>query len=646
MRKPHLILTTLSLCAASASFIVPALAQDTTTTQNTNERPIVYPSASIANFHPLPLNEVLLSADVVTSEEIERSSASSVSELIAQKTGIEFSRTGGPGSVTSHFLRGQKSENFILQVDGIRVHTDSFGNVIMPELSISQVSRIELLKGNASALYGEAAIGGVINIITKNRDFYEDGFLAVKYGTYDTSEVSTGVSKYINGVNLSFTGTKFRTTGFDSQPSTNTNVDKDGYEQDSYNFNLSKRLSQAANIMIGLRNRQSKMDYDDSNPTSNFATREHIAETENQEQFLAYELKKDRLIDLSFDYSVSKRDRNDYIDGGPASALVPWKNDVIQGNTKTLKIFNTSSFGENHKKSFITQGFEHIESEFNSSGSSIYGLSSHRDTNAFFVGYRGVNGSHSFQTNLRHDKITLGSDKIVETQIDETNYLLGYGYDFGKYYKIAFSNSTGFRAPDAYAYGEDPDVIKKETFVSNEISIQRDKNSQLLRLTAFSTKTNDEIEYIEVSPFIYKPRNIGKTENSGLEINFSGTSGKIDFDLDITFQDPKKSETSEAAKQLKKRAKTYGKINLSRRFGDYRAGGSLNYSARKPDTSNKNIASFTRLDGYIARQLTDSLNVILKAENITNTEYETTAGYRTPERSLFLTLKYDFVNEM
>jgi outer membrane cobalamin receptor len=36
----------------------------------------------------------------------------------------------------------------------------------------------------------------------------------------------------------------------------------------------------------------------------------------------------------------------------------------------------------------------------------------------------------------------------------------------------------------------------------------------------------------------------------------------------------------------------------------------------------------------------------LKAENITNSEYETTAGYRTPERSLFLTLKYDFVSAL
>ena len=209
MRKPHLILTTLSLCAASAGFIVPASAQDTTNRQNTSERPIVYPSASIANFQPLPLNEVLLSADVVTSEEIELSTASSVSELIAQKTGIEFSRNGGPGAVTSHFLRGQKSANYVLLVDGIRVHGDTYGNVITPELAIAQIQKIELLKGNASALYGEAAVGGVINIITKSGSLRDSGFISTKYGSYDTAEVSAGASTYFNGFNLSFVGTKF-----------------------------------------------------------------------------------------------------------------------------------------------------------------------------------------------------------------------------------------------------------------------------------------------------------------------------------------------------------------------------------------------------------------------------------------------------
>ena len=156
MRKPHLFLTSVSLCAVTACFTVPALAQDTTV-QDNSQRPIVYPTATIANYQATPLNDVLLSVDVIEAQEIEQSTATTVSDLIAQKTGIEFSRNGGPGAVTSHFLRGQESKNYIMLVDGVRVHTNAIGSLLMPELSISQIEKIEVLKGNASALYGEAA---------------------------------------------------------------------------------------------------------------------------------------------------------------------------------------------------------------------------------------------------------------------------------------------------------------------------------------------------------------------------------------------------------------------------------------------------------------------------------------------------------
>ena len=639
MRKPHLILTTLSLCAASTSFIVPALAQDTTNTQGTSERHIVYPSASIANFQPLPLNEVLLSADVVTSEEIERSTASSVSDLIAQKTGIEFSRNGGPGAVTSHFLRGQKSANYVLLVDGIRVHGDTYGNVITPDLAIAQIEKIELLKGNASALYGEAAVGGVINIITKSSSLRDSGFISTKYGSYDTAEVSAGASTYFNGFNLSFVGTKFETEGFDVRSDSTTNPDKDGYNQDSYNFTLSRRLSPATNVTIGLRNRQSEGNYDDTVPSGTSNTSTHVHNTENQESFITYELEKGTAIDLHLDYNQAERTRKDFIDGLPAKTAVSWKNNVIEGYSKTLKLVNISRWRGDSVQHSLTQGMELIDAYYDSDGSQ-----SERDTEAAFLGYGAKFGAHDVQTNLRRDKVSLKTTSGIKADMKETSYLAGYGYRFAEHYKIALSHATGFRAPSAGEYGSNQD-LKPETYTSNEVSLQRDTNSRLLRLTAFSTETNNEIKWLSVFP--WSPENNQKNENIGLEVSYSGTANKFDFDLDITFQDPKETDTTTSSGgQSLKRAKAYGKLNLLRQIGDYKIGGTLTHSGRKLDSGSKTIASFTRLDGYISRQLGDNLSVNLKAENITNSEYETTAGYRTPERSLFLTLKYDFVNPL
>ena len=591
------------------------------------ERPIVYPSAAIANYQATPLNEVLRSVNVIEAAEIEQSTATTVSDLIAQKTGIELSRTGGPGSQTSIFLRGQKSANYVLLVDGIRVHGDTYSNVIMPELSISQIEKIEVLKGNASALYGEAAIGGVINIITKSASLRDSGFISIKYGRYDTSEVSAGISKYINGFNLSFTGSNFETEGYDVQSASNTNPDKDGYQQDSYNFTLAKRLSATTKLTIGSRNRESEGAYDS---TWNVPSGNHEYNNENREQFVTYELKKGGLLNLRLDYNQAERNRKELINNAQDSA--------IDSETNTLKLVNISSLQNKNFLHSIIQGLEFTDSYHDDDGSR-----SERDIEAVFLGYGAAYGTHSMQTNLRRDKVSLKTTAGAHAYMKETSYLVGYGYEFADYYKMAISHATGFRAPSAGAYGSNTD-LKPETYSSNELSVQRDKDGRLLRLTAFSTKSKNEIRWLSVAP--WTPQNIAKNENTGLEISYSGSARIVDFDLDATFQNPREEDTTTSAgdSQSLKRAKAYGKLNLSRQLGDYRIGGVLIYSGRKYDSGSKIIASFTRIDGYISRQLTSSVSINLKAENITNTEYETTAGYRTPERSLFLTLKYDFIS--
>ncbi|MCH1515114.1 MAG: TonB-dependent receptor, partial [Alphaproteobacteria bacterium] len=619
MRKPHLILTTLSLCAASASFIVPALAQDTTNTQNTSERPIVYPSASIANFQPLPLNEVLLSVDVVTSEEIERSTASSVSELIAQKTGIEFSRTGGPGAVTSHFLRGQGSKNYIMLVDGTRVHTNALGSLLMPEISVAQIEKIELLKGNASALYGEAAVGGVINIITKSGSLRDSGFISTKYGSYDTAEVSAGVSKYVNGFNLSFAGTKFETEGFDVQTASATNPDKDGYSNASYDFKVERRLSPNAKLAFGLYNSDTEADYDDSLTVPSGT---HEYETKNKNQFVDYEFKRGRLVNLHLKHIQTERIRKDFIDGKPASVASIYRKDKKTGKREDTKLLNILDFmgADGNTLHSFTQGLELSNSYFDEDGTRT-----DRDNEAGFLGYLRKSGSHSVQANIRQDSVSLKSTNAKD--FDEFSYLAGYGYEFGKYYKIAFSHATGFRAPDATAFNSDPSLVA-ENHTTNELSLQRTEAGQFWRMTLFSTKADNALLY---NPNTFVTENVD-IENQGLEFNLQGSTNIFEYDLDITLQDPKRKDLSNKRKTLPRRAKSFGRLTLSKQLGDYQIGSSLTYSGRKRDSdfSDTEIASFTRLDGYISRQLGDNLSVNLKAENITNSEYETTAGYRTP----------------
>ena len=624
------VFLTLACCSVLAITHQSAIAQSPA---GQTERPIVYPSAAIANYQATPLNEVLLSVDVIEAAEIEQSTATTVSDLIAQKTGIEFSRNGGPGSVTSHFMRGQESKNYIMLVDGVRVHTNAIGSLLMPELSISRIEKIEVLKGNASALYGEAAIGGVINIITKSASLRDSGFVSASYGSYNSQEASAGISKYIGGFNVAFTASKAQTDGYDVQTDARTNPDKDGYSNTNYDVTIERRLSPDATLAVGLYNGKSEADYDDAFTS---ASGIHEYETENKKQFVRYELKKGMLINLHLNHSQSERIRKDFIDGRPASNTSIYKKDKKTGKREDTKLVNISDVADadGSARHSFTQGLEISTSYFDEDGTRT-----DRDSEAVFLGYLRKSGSHSIQTNIRHDVVSLEGTNAKD--FDELSYLAGYGYEFGEFYKIAFSHATGFRAPDASAFNSDQTLVA-ETHTTNELSLQRTEAGKLWRVTLFSTKADNALLY---NPISYVTENVD-IENQGVEFNLQGKTDIFDYDFDVTLHDPKRKDLPGKRKTLPRRAKSFARLNLSKQIGDYQIGTSLTYSGRKRDSdfSDTEIASFTRIDGYIARQLTSSVSINLKAENITNTEYETTAGYRTPERSLFLTLKYDFIS--
>ncbi|MDF2438647.1 MAG: TonB-dependent receptor [Bacteroidota bacterium] len=110
------------------------------------------------------------SISVISAEEIKNSGVSTVSELLARQEGIYVVGAGqNPGMTSSIFMRGANSNQTILLIDGVRITDPSAINnaIDASELSLANISRIEIVRGSHSTLYGSAAIGGVVNIITR-----------------------------------------------------------------------------------------------------------------------------------------------------------------------------------------------------------------------------------------------------------------------------------------------------------------------------------------------------------------------------------------------------------------------------------------------------------------------------------------------
>src|SRR4029077_5171657 len=119
---------------------------------------------------PTPAVEVASSITVITADDIEARQERTISDVLKDVPGLNVVQTGGPGGVTSVFIRGTNSNHTKVLIDGIDVSDPSnstgafdFGQLLTPD-----IERIEVLRGPQSGLYGSDAIGGVINIITRS----------------------------------------------------------------------------------------------------------------------------------------------------------------------------------------------------------------------------------------------------------------------------------------------------------------------------------------------------------------------------------------------------------------------------------------------------------------------------------------------
>ncbi|MBR3371669.1 MAG: TonB-dependent receptor [Rhodobacteraceae bacterium] len=121
-----------------------------------------------ANLTPTELGRSGSSVSVLTRQQIDRTGATSVSELLAGLAGVSITQTGPVGTTTDVRIRGIEPRFVSVYVDGVLINDpgSSTGAVDFGALQLGDVSRIEVLRGAQSALYGGSAAAGVVNITT------------------------------------------------------------------------------------------------------------------------------------------------------------------------------------------------------------------------------------------------------------------------------------------------------------------------------------------------------------------------------------------------------------------------------------------------------------------------------------------------
>lgn len=119
-----------------------------------------------ATKHEMELQEVPLSVSVVEGDEITKSSASTVADILDDVPGVQVESTGAAGFKQVN-IRGESNQRVLILVDGQKISETKGMNGAPLLMSVQDIERAEVIKGPASVLYGSEAIGGVVNIITK-----------------------------------------------------------------------------------------------------------------------------------------------------------------------------------------------------------------------------------------------------------------------------------------------------------------------------------------------------------------------------------------------------------------------------------------------------------------------------------------------
>ncbi len=603
-------LTRARLLACMSACAVPALAAAQST-------PVLSEIVITPSRTEQRVQDALPATTLITRADIERAQTPDLPSLLRQLTGVEIAQSGGQGTLASAFMRGGASRHTLVLIDGVPVNNLSFGTAALEHLPLANVERIEVVRGNVSALYGSAALGGVIQIFTKEATGKPQLSITGQIGQRGLRQLDTTAGvKLDSGTRLSASVQTLQDDGFNAIDNTRrsgTNPDIDGYKRRALSLGVSQDIGPAT---VGLRVRRASgnTQYD-----SEFGPATQADESQFVESGAAIDvtLKASDAVTLKAALTDSASKLN-----ADVSAFAYFINSRSKG--VTLGADWAVTRGQR-----VSAGYERNTQSINSD--TVYKQDS-RTQSSLRLGYQADVRQHQLQLNVRNDKYSdFGT---------ANTYLAGYSYNFTDALRANASVSTGFNAPTFndlfYPFGGNP-LLKPERLKSSELGLQYVQAGHTVRAVVFNNRYTDLIAYDNTFTSV----NIDKASNKGVEISYQGRIGKTDLRAGATSQNPV-DDTS--GKRLLRRAQTLANVGVSHSLSAWKLGADLRYSGERPDRGNAGkivqLHSYSVLDIKASYAINKQFTVFGRVDNALDKRYETVYGYSQAARGVFAGLTW------
>lgn len=562
----------------------------------------------------------LASVTVITRQDIERLQAQSVPELLDGLAGLSLSNNGGPGKMTSVYLRGTQAGHVLVLVDGVKVGSASLGMAAFQDLPLAQVERIEVVRGPRSSLYGSEAIGGVIQIFTRKGGGALRPEFSLGAGSAQTRQGSVAVSGGGARAWYSLGLSGFDTAGINARPG--EEPDRDGYRNLSGRARLGYRLASGAEAEVNWLRAQADNRYD-GNPDAGEAVQQVLSGRLSLRPTTSW------LASLMVGQALDESDN--FKDGVFVSRYdtrrdsVSWQNDLSLGGDQVL------SLGIDYQDEGVA--------------SSVAYAATGRANTGVFVQYQAAVAGHDLQVSLRRDD--------NEQFGGHSTGALAWGHDLSDGLRVTASYGTAFKAPtfnDLYwPWAGNPD-LRPERSASLELGLAGRLASGQWSLHAYSTRIDDLIDWACTANCggdwlddVWQPSNINQARIRGLEAAASTRWAGWAVRAALTLQDPEnRSDGAYRGNVLPRRAERSLRLDLDRDFGACSVGATLRAEGRRYDDP----ANTVRLPGYGLVDLRGEYRFDKawrlegRVANLFDRDYQTVAGYNQPGRGVYLTLRW------
>lgn len=615
-----------ALAAALGSFVIPAVFAQAPAAPGSEPTEMLVTANRFAQFS----HDTLNSHTLLDRDAILRSGAVSLFDLFSSVPGVQMARTGVDGAQTSLFMRGSNSNHTLILLDGVRLNTASEGAARLENLPLSQIERVEVIRGAQSSLYGADAIGGVIQIFTRsaatdstttdntdtNSRAYE-GRIDAGAGTEHSRNAHAGFRARLAQTVIDVDLSHHETDGIPAQNAPVPSTLNAAWQNQSLSLGVQQSLGEHWQLWGRWLATESEKLFDggDSEASQRSASA-GVKGTINARWQSQLQLSRFKDDNLTRQWGESRS--------------TTWRESLQWQNQLTLL---------NNSNTVMGVDLDSEELDYLSTGA-VQNISQ-RDNNAVFAVHQQGLARFDLTASVRVDD----NEQFGE----HTTGRLALGTDLGAATSVWVAASTAFKAPTlvdlyvdfpAFFFYANPD-LEPEKARSLEAGLRMQALGAGVEINLFRSDIRD---LIGADASFSSVTNIGRARIDGLELIASRDILGWQNQLSLTLLDHENRDTGET---LLRRPQQQASVRSSRQFGSVNV--LLDWQLRgdqadlDPVTFGRShVGGYGMLNTVLAWHLSPELDLQLKIGNVFDKHYEVVDGFNTLGRHAMVNVRHRF----